>query len=132
VVAVEELLFRGHPEVVDADLADYFGSIPTPELLNRWRAEVSIGACCNLIKMWLEGPVEETDDRGRKTRTTRPRTRGPAFRRAHRFSPLLANRTLRRFVLGWKMLEQSLGSRHRSLRRRSRDPARAAAAFGAE
>jgi len=24
---VEELLFRGHPEVVDADLADYFGSI---------------------------------------------------------------------------------------------------------
>ncbi len=28
-----ELLFRGHPEVVDADLADYFGSIPHAELL---------------------------------------------------------------------------------------------------
>jgi retron-type reverse transcriptase len=28
VIEVEELLFRGHPEVVDADLADYFGSIP--------------------------------------------------------------------------------------------------------
>ena len=28
VVKVEALLFRGHPEVVDADLADYFGSIP--------------------------------------------------------------------------------------------------------
>ena len=27
VVEVEELLFRGHPEVVDADLADYFGSM---------------------------------------------------------------------------------------------------------
>jgi RNA-directed DNA polymerase len=27
-VEVEELLFHGHPEVVDADLADYFGSIP--------------------------------------------------------------------------------------------------------
>ena len=26
VVEVEELLFRGHPDVVDADLADYFGS----------------------------------------------------------------------------------------------------------
>ena len=26
VVEVEELLFRGRPEVVDADLADYFGS----------------------------------------------------------------------------------------------------------
>src|SRR5271168_3219935 len=29
-VAVEELLFRGHPEVVDADLADYFGAFRTP------------------------------------------------------------------------------------------------------
>ena len=27
-VEVEGLLYRGHPEVVDADLADYFGSIP--------------------------------------------------------------------------------------------------------
>jgi hypothetical protein len=33
VVEVEQLLFRGHPEVVDADLADYFGSIPHAELL---------------------------------------------------------------------------------------------------
>ena len=33
VVEVEELLFRGHPDVVDADLADYFGSIPHTELL---------------------------------------------------------------------------------------------------
>ena len=27
VVEVEELVFRGHPDVVDADLADYFGSM---------------------------------------------------------------------------------------------------------
>ena len=33
VIEVEELLFRGHPEVVDADLADYFGSIPHTELM---------------------------------------------------------------------------------------------------
>src|SRR4051794_41315224 len=33
VVEVEELLFRGHPDVVDADLADYFGSIPHTELM---------------------------------------------------------------------------------------------------
>jgi RNA-directed DNA polymerase len=30
---VGALLFRGHPEVVDADLADYFGSIPHTELV---------------------------------------------------------------------------------------------------
>jgi retron-type reverse transcriptase len=29
VVEVDKQLFRGHPEVVDADLADYFGSIST-------------------------------------------------------------------------------------------------------
>ena len=33
VIEVEELLFRGHPDVVDADLADYFGSIPHAELI---------------------------------------------------------------------------------------------------
>jgi RNA-directed DNA polymerase len=32
VIEVEAQLFRGHPEVVDADLADYFGSIPHAEL----------------------------------------------------------------------------------------------------
>ena len=29
-VEVEELLFRGHRDVVDADLADYFGAFRTP------------------------------------------------------------------------------------------------------
>ena len=33
VVEVEEVLFRSHPDVVDADLSDYFGSIPHAELL---------------------------------------------------------------------------------------------------
>jgi retron-type reverse transcriptase len=33
VTEVERLLFRGHTEVVDADLADYFGSIPHAELV---------------------------------------------------------------------------------------------------
>jgi RNA-directed DNA polymerase len=32
VVEVEALVFRGHSEVVDADLTDYFGSIPHAEL----------------------------------------------------------------------------------------------------
>ena len=33
VVEVDRLVVRGHPEVVDADLADYFGSIPHSDLL---------------------------------------------------------------------------------------------------
>ena len=46
VVDVEELLFRGHPDVVDADLADYFGSIPHADLLKSVRVGSLIGACC--------------------------------------------------------------------------------------
>jgi RNA-directed DNA polymerase len=30
---VEELMFRSRPDVVDADLADFFGSIPHVDLL---------------------------------------------------------------------------------------------------
>jgi retron-type reverse transcriptase len=70
---VEELLFRGHPEVVDADLADYFGSIPHAELLQSVARRIVDRRVLHLIKMWLECPVEETDDRGRKTRTTEAR-----------------------------------------------------------
>ena len=34
------------------------------------------GAMLHLIKMWLEAPVEETDERGRKHRSTRNRDEG--------------------------------------------------------
>jgi RNA-directed DNA polymerase len=110
VVEVEALLFRGHPEVVDADLADYFGSIPHAELLKSVARRIVDRRVLHLIKMWLECPVEETDDRGKKTRTTAARRGIP---QGSPISPLLANLYMRRFVLGWKMLglERSLGTR---------------------
>jgi RNA-directed DNA polymerase len=73
VVEVEELLFRGRPEVVDADLADYFGSIPHAELQKSVARRIVDRRVLHLIKMWLDCSVEETDDRGRKTRTTEAR-----------------------------------------------------------
>jgi group II intron reverse transcriptase/maturase len=113
VVEVEELLFHGHPEVVDADLADYFGSIPHAELLKSVARRVVDRRVLHLIKMWLECPVEETDDRGRKTRTTEAKDNRRGIPQGSPISPLLANLYMRRFVLGWKKLglEQSLGSR---------------------
>jgi RNA-directed DNA polymerase len=70
VVAVEETLFHGHSEVVDADLADYLGSIPHTELLKSLARRVVDRRVLQLIKRWPECPVEETDGRGRRKRTT--------------------------------------------------------------
>ena len=113
VVEVGAQVFRGHPEVVDADLADYFGSIPHAELLKSVTRRIVDRRVLHLIRMWLDCPVEEADKRGRKTRTTEARDKRRGIPQGSPISPLLANLYMRRFVLGWKKLglERSLGSR---------------------
>ncbi len=110
---VEETLFRDHPEVVDADLADYFGSIPHAELMRSLARRIVDRRVLHLIKMWLECAVEDTDDKGRKHRTTEAKDSGRGIPQGAPISPLLANLYMRRFVLGWKKLglEELLGSR---------------------
>jgi group II intron reverse transcriptase/maturase len=113
VAEVEELVFRGYREIVDADLADYFGSIPHADLLTSVARRIVDRRVLHLIKMWLECPVEETDGQGRKTRTTDARDNRRGIPQGSPISPLLANLYMRRFVLGWKKLglERSLGTR---------------------
>jgi RNA-directed DNA polymerase len=57
--------------------------------------------------------LEETDDRGRRTRTTEARDKRRGIPQGSPISPLLANIYMRRFVLGSKMfgLERTLGMR---------------------
>jgi RNA-directed DNA polymerase len=101
---IEALLRRGHTEVVDADLSGYFDSIPHVELMKSVARRVSDRHLLHLIKMWLVAPVEETDERGRKRRTTRNKDEKRGSPQGAPISPLLSNLYMRRFVLGWKVL----------------------------
>ena len=73
---VHKLINTGHGEIVDADLSSYFDTLPHVELLKSVARRVVDGAMLHLIKMWLEAPVEETDERGNKHRSTRNRDEG--------------------------------------------------------
>ncbi len=101
---VHSLLNRGYTEVVDADLSGYFDSIPHAELLKSVSRRISDRHMLHLIKMWLQAPVEETDERGHTHRTTRNKDTGRGSPQGSPISPLLANLYMRRFVLGWKAL----------------------------
>jgi group II intron reverse transcriptase/maturase len=101
---VHRLINSGHQEVVDADLTTYFDTVPHAELMQSVARRVVDGAMLHLIKMWLEAPVEETDERGNKRRSTRNRDDGRGTPQGAPISPLLSNLYMRRFVLGWKKL----------------------------
>jgi RNA-directed DNA polymerase len=111
-IEVEERLHRGQTDVVDADLADYFGSIPHAELMLSLARRIVDRRVLHLIKMWLE-----CRGRNRRPRPQDTHDRGQGQRARHpaglAISPLLANLYMRRFVLAWKKLglERSLGSR---------------------
>lgn len=99
---VHRLVWQGHSEVIDADLSDYFGSIPHAELMQCVARRVSDSRVLALVKAWLVAPVEEKDERGHTQRTTRNQDEGRGTPQGAPLSPLLANLYLRRFILAWK------------------------------
>jgi RNA-directed DNA polymerase len=101
---VHKLINTGHGEIVDADLSSYFDTLPHSELMKSVARRVVDRNMLHLIKMWLEAPVEEADERGNKRRSTRNRDEGRGSPQGSPISPLLSNLYMRRFVLGWKKL----------------------------
>jgi group II intron reverse transcriptase/maturase len=113
VKTVRALVEHGHDEVGDADLSGYFDSIPHTDLMKSVARRVCDRQMLRLIKMWLEAPIEETDEQGRTHRTTRNRDEHRGTPQGAPISPLLANLYMRRFVLWWKQrgYERQFGAR---------------------
>jgi len=101
---VHSLVNTGHTQVVDADLSGYFDSIPHTELMKSVARRLRDRHMLHLIKMWLQMPVEELDERGHVQRTTRNQDEHRGTPQGAPISPLLSNLYMRRFVLGWKTL----------------------------
>src|SRR5579864_7060040 len=105
VKAVHRLLCQGFTDVVDADLSNYFDTIPHDELLRSVAARIVDRHVLRLIKLWLTAPVEARDPDGRRRmiggkRTTRGTPQGGVI------SPLLANRYMNRFLRHWRGQER--------------------------
>jgi RNA-directed DNA polymerase len=92
---------HGRREVVDADLSDYFTTIPHGPLMRCVSRRVADGHVLSVIKQWLTAAACERAARGTVLRTTEARDRKRGTPQGGAASPLLANLYFRRFLLAW-------------------------------
>lgn len=60
---------RGKREVVDADLSDYFNTIPHGELMHCVSRRIRDGMVLSVIRQWLNAAVVERDENGERRST---------------------------------------------------------------
>lgn len=98
---VNEAVWHGHTEVIDADLSKYFDTIPHAPLMKSVARRISDAKVLHLIKMWLKAPVEVADKTGRKHMTGGKRSkRGTP--QGGVLSPVLANLYMHRFIKAFR------------------------------
>ncbi len=104
-MAVRQVYFHivdhGRQEVVDADLSDYFTTIPHGPLMRCVTRRVTDGQILSVVKRWLTVPVWERTSRGAILCTTEARDRKRGTPQGGTASPLLANLYFRRFLRAW-------------------------------
>ena len=101
---VHRLVNKGHREIVDGDLSNYFGGDSARGTAATGARHVSDGRLPGWIKAWLEMAVVEDDGKGGQRRTNRARRERKGTPQGAPISPLLSNVYMRQFILGWKTL----------------------------
>ena len=99
--AVLMLLRQNHTDVVDADLSQYFDTIPHYELMLSIARRIVDRDMLRLIKQWLKAPVETTDGDGRR-RMEGGKASRQGTPQGGVISPLVANLYMNRFLKHWR------------------------------
>src|SRR5579862_8130655 len=102
---VDELLHEGYTDIVDADLSKYFDTIPHSELMQCVARRIVDRHMLHLIKMWLQVPVEERDENG-KRRLTGGKDKDRGTPQGGVISPALANLYMNRMLKGWRQTKR--------------------------
>jgi RNA-directed DNA polymerase len=99
--AVLMLLRQHYTDVVDADLSQYFDTIPHHELMLSIARRIVDRDMLRLIKQWLKAPVETTDGGGRR-RMEGGKASRQGTPQGGVISPLVANLYMNRFLKHWR------------------------------
>ncbi len=109
---VHRALDAGHTEVIDADVSQYFDTIPHADLMKSLARRISDGKMLRLLKMWLKVPVaEQTKGGGWRFSGGKRATRGTP--QGGVVSPLLANVYMNRYLRVFRLrgLDRQYGAR---------------------
>lgn len=99
-------------EIIDADLKEYFTSIPHSDLMKCIMRRIADKQILQMIKRWIVAPVIEVKQSG-TLRSTEAKDSHRGIPQGSPISPLLSNCYFRRFLLAWKKFgyEEKLNAR---------------------